>query len=53
MIFTCDWKILYEIAKWEKPNKTRDNFWNQDETERGQTELKRRKKAMEKNITED
>ena len=28
-------KILCEIAKWEKPNETRDNLWNQDKTERG------------------
>ena len=48
-------KILCEIAKWEKPNETRDNLWNQDKTERGWKELKRRKKkkAIGKRITED
>ena len=44
MIFIREGKILCEIGKWEKPNETRDNLWNQDKTERDQTELKRRKK---------
>ena len=55
MIFIRGGKILCEIAKWEKPNETRDNLRNQDKTERGWKELKRRKKkkAIEKRITED
>ena len=45
---------FFEKPQNGKPKETRDNLWNQDKTERGQTELKRRKKkAVEKKITED
>ena len=50
MIFTCEGKIICEITKWEKPNETRDNLWNQDKTGKGQTELKRRKKKKSNRV---
>ena len=31
--FLLAMKILCEIAKWEKPNESRDNLWNPDKTE--------------------
>ena len=43
-----------KTTKWKNPKKQENNLWNQDKTERVQTELKgSKRKAIEKKITED
>ena len=49
MIFTCEGKIPWETAKWEKSNESRDNLWNQDKIERlERIEKKKEKKKSNK-----
>ena len=44
MIFNCEEELFEKVQNGKKSRKQESNLWNQDKMERGQTELKKRKK---------